>query len=421
MFRFRPLALTLVAAFALAACDAATETESAAADAPLGGPSLTAPAVLTPERALDAATLARTILSDQPLDAALKGAGATFQFRNRGAVMTLSDAAGPNEVILFMRDKEGQISPFGTYPTQGTGSGGGLGAATDPLVVSPDGRYLYAINRGSDDISVFRILGNGLEFREIVPSGGAAPMSLAVSETLVYVLHTGRDGTPGNVVAFERRKNGSLRAMEGGTAALPAGVAGPPQIGFDPAAQTAVLTDRPSDTIVTYPIEADGTPGTPVVTSSTGATPFGFDFDTAGRLFVSNANAPGGMPVADGSSVTSYGLSGTALSLIDGPVGTTETAACWTRILGDYLYVTNTASGTISGYQIQSDGSLTLLDADGVTATTAPNPRDMNIALRYLYAQGDGQIDAFRIGDDGSLTPIGSVSVPATARGVATR
>ncbi|MEL6616439.1 MAG: hypothetical protein AAFQ43_11920, partial [Bacteroidota bacterium] len=70
---------------------------------------------------------------------------------------------------------------------------------------------------------------------------------------------------------------------------------------------------------------------------------------------------------------------------------------------------------------IGDDGSLSLLDDDGVTATTAANPRDMNIALRYLYAQSDGQIDAYRIGDDGSLTSIGAVSVPMTARGVATR
>jgi hypothetical protein len=45
----------------------------------------------------------------------------------------------------------------------------------------------------------------------------------------------------------------------------------------------------------------------------------------------------------------------------------------------------------------------------------------MNIALRYLYAQSDGQIDAFQIGEDGSLTSIGTVAVPATSRGVATR
>ena len=117
--------------------------------------------------------------------------------------------------------------------------------------------------------------------------------------------------------------------------------------------------------------------------------------------------------------MSAYSLRGTALSVIDGAVPTTETAACWVRTLGDLLYVTNTASGTITGFRIQPDGSLQILDDDGVTATTGANPRDLNITLRFVYAQSDGQLDAFRIEADGSLAPVGTVAVPATARGVA--
>lgn len=335
------------------------------------------------------------------------------------AVFTLTDAAGPNEVLMFVRGADGALTASGTFATQGTGSDGGLGAATDPVVVSPDRRFLYAVNRGSDDVTVFEVTRTGLTLVEVVPSGGAGPVSLAVNAGLLYVLNTGRDATPGNVSAFERRRDGRLRAIAGGIAALPAGVAGPPQIGFDPAGRTAIVTDRPSNVIVAYPIGRTGAPGTPVVNASTGVTPFGFDFDRAGRLFVTNANAPAG-PVADGSSVSSYSLSGTATRVISGEVGTTETAACWLRTVDDRFYVTNTGSGTITGFTIRRDGSVEILDADGVTATTGANPRDLNVSGGFLYAQSDGRLDGYRIGADGHLTSVGTTAVPATARGVAT-
>ena len=335
------------------------------------------------------------------------------------AVFTLSDAAGPNEVLMFVSGRDGVLTAAGTFATQGTGSGGDLSAATDPVVVSPDRQYLYAVNRGSDDISVFELTRRGPTLREVVPAGGAGPVSLAVNDGLLYVLNTGRGGVAGNVVAFERRRNGRLRAIAGGTAALPAGVAGPPQIGFDPAGRTAIVTDRPSNVIVAYPIGRDGAPGTPTVNASAGVTPFGFDFDRAGRLFVSNANAPAG-PVADGSSVSAYGLSGTTTTVIEAEVGTTETAACWLRTVGNRFYVTNTGSGTITGFTIEADGSVEILDADGVTATTGANPRDLNVSGRFLYAQSDTGLNGFRIESDGRLTSVGTVALPATARGVAT-
>ena len=333
------------------------------------------------------------------------------------AVFTLSDAAGPNEVLMFTPGSDGALTAAGTFATQGTGSDGDLGAATDPIVISPDRRYLYAVNRGSDDVTVFEITAGGLQFLERVPAGGAGPVSLAINDGLVYVLNTGRGAAPGNVAAFERLRTGRLRAIT--TAALPAGVAGPPQIGFSPNGRTAIVTDRPSNVLVAYPVGRDGAPGTPVVNASAGVTPFGFDFDASGRLFVSNANAPSG-PVADGSSVTSYRLSGTATSTVQAEAATTETAACWLRTVGSRFYVTNTGSGTISGFDVRSNGTVQILDADGVTATTGANPRDLNVSGSFLYAQSDSGLDGFRIANDGSLTPVGTAALPATARGVAT-
>ena len=416
--RLRSLAFSAAAALALAGCDAATTASpEAAADAVFGGDSKVSHSVLSDERALPHDVLASTLLSDLPLSTALRSVDDDFEFRARGAVFVLSDAAAGNEVIGFQRNQDGTLTAFDTYPTNGLGSDGGLGPATNPLIIGGyRGKYLYAVNPGSDEISGFRISGGGLEYVGKVASGGAFPLSLTASSDRLYVLHAGRDDVAGNIVGFEVQSNGRIRAL-GVTVPLPEGFGGPAQIGFDPAGQTLTVTSRPSDQIAVYPVNGDGSLGPVEITASNGPTPFGFDHDAGGRLFVSEAN--GGAP--DASFLSSYSQSGTSLSVISGSVATNETAACWTRVIGNYAYTTNTASGTITGFAIGDDGSLSLLDEDGVTASTGTNPRDMNIALRYLYAQSDGQIDAYRIGEDGSLTKISTSPVPMTSRGVATR
>ncbi|MEL6615721.1 MAG: beta-propeller fold lactonase family protein, partial [Bacteroidota bacterium] len=347
--RFRSLAFAALAALVLVGCDAATDSASGdlTADAPLGGESMTTHNVLSTEKALDADVLSSTILADLPLSTALQATGTDFQFRSRGAVFVLSNDETANEVIVFARAEDGTLSEFGTFPTGGQGAPQ-LGASTDPVVIGGHrGKYLYAVNGGSDEITTFRIGGGTLESYGNVASGGALPLSIAVSGDRLFVLNAGRDGAGANIGRFEIRPNGRLRSL-GEPAALPGDFAAPPQIGFDPSASTLTVTDRATNQIAVYAVAPDGTLGMPEITASEGPTPFGFNHDASGRLFVSEA--AGGMP--DASSVSSYATSGTSLSVISSAVPTTETAACWARIIGNYVYVTNTASGTISGYAI---------------------------------------------------------------------
>jgi 6-phosphogluconolactonase len=115
-----------------------------------------------------------------------------------------------------------------------------------------------------------------------------------------------------------------------------------------------------------------------------------------------------------------------SLTLISGSVPTTETAACWVVVTGNgrFAYTTNTGSNSISGYRVSASGALTLLDADGVTATTGAGPIDMALAAgsAFLYSlNGGGQdISAFAVEADGSLTPLpGVAGIPAGATGLA--
>src|SRR3989442_1754208 len=70
-----------------------------------------------------------------------------------GAVYTLTNAASGNAVLAFERAGDGTLRPAGSFGTRGLGTGGGLGSQ-GALVSSNDGRWLYAVNAGSNEISV---------------------------------------------------------------------------------------------------------------------------------------------------------------------------------------------------------------------------------------------------------------------------
>ena len=107
---------------------------------------------------------------------------------------------------------------------------------------------------------------------------------------------------------------------------------------------------------------------------------------------------------------------------------TTETAACWVVVTGNgrFLYTTNTGSASVTGFEIGHDGSLSILDADGVTgvAGTGPIDADVSVGGRYLYVLNSGSqsISGFRIGSDGALTSLGQTTgLPAGANGLVAR
>ncbi len=418
------LAAVLVAAgFLLNGCDAGDATSP---DAAAGAPAALTQ-TLNDEEALAPDVLERTILSDAPLAEALNAPELESRFADRtvGAAFSITDDAAGNAVVAFLRDADGQLTPAGSYATGGTGSGGLISGTTNPVLITPSRSLLLAVNAGSDEVSVFRINkpARSLDLVGRVASGGPLPLSLTLSGDLVYVLNGGREGEPGNVRGFRLDPAGTLTPLTNGVRALPEGVMAPPQVGFAPGGRTLMVTDRPSNVLVAYPVRPNGTLGSPLVTPSAGVTPFGFDFDLYGRMFVSEANAAVS-PVPDGSSLSSYGRVGNRVAVIDASVPTNETAACWTRVIGRYAYVTNTASGSISGFRIGLDGGLEPLDEDGLTAVTGEGsaPHDMGVALRYLYVHNRDvrEIGIYRIGSDGSLTGIGNATgLPATAVGVA--
>ncbi|MBA2569579.1 MAG: beta-propeller fold lactonase family protein [Chloroflexi bacterium] len=338
-----------------------------------------------------------------------------------GAVFTLSNSPSGNRVLMWERHTDGSLHPAGSVGTGGTGTGAGLGNQ-GALTLSPNYRWLYAVNPGSDEISVFRVSGAHLTLEDVAPSGGDLPISITARNRRVYVLHAGGNGS---INGFDRSLSGQLTPIAGSMQPLSQAAAGPAQIEFSPDLDHLVVTEKATNRITFYDVDGAGVAGPPDSRASAGQTPFGFAFTRDGTLVVSEAF--GGAPDASAASSYHFRPNGN-LRLDSASVPTTETAACWVAITGDgrFAYLTNTGSGSVTGYAISDDGDLTRLDGNGVTgfagAGSSPIDADFDRKSRRLYVllAGSNAIAIFDRADDGSLTSIGQVTgLPAGANGLA--
>src|SRR5262249_40141931 len=122
--------------------------------------------------------------------AAKDGPGSTVV----GHVYVNDNTAGENTVAGFDRHADGTLTPMAGSPFDDGGAGPGHAIASQgSLQLSADGRYLLAVDAGSNEVSVLRIKPDGSlqQAGDPVASGGVNPVSIAVSGSLVYVANAG--------------------------------------------------------------------------------------------------------------------------------------------------------------------------------------------------------------------------------------
>lgn len=323
------------------------------------------------------------------------------------AVYTLTNSASGNEVMMYTRSASGSLSLAGSYPTGGNGTGSGLGS--QGAVVLSNG-FLFAVNAGSDEVSVMKVSPSGLTMVDKVSSGGTTPISLTVHNDLLYVLNA---GGAGNIAGFRISGSGHLSPISGSTQPLSGAGVGPAQVEFNPWGNVLVVTEKGTNSIDTYPVGSNGVAGSPTITASTGNTPYGFEFDKRGHLIVSDAFGGG----ANAGAMSSYNVSAAGVDLITGPVANSQTAPCWVAVTknGKFSYTTNTGTNNISGYYVRPNGRLMLFNDGGNTASTGAGPIDMAVSndSQYLYSlnAGDQTLSVFSIDNGhGGLKPIQTVS-----------
>jgi len=372
--------------------------------------------------ALAAAALAaceqnRTVTSPGvPIESSLQAQGdvnATGGLPAPSAVYALTNQVSGNAIAVFTRGADGRLTSAGSFATGGTGTGAGLGSQ-GAVVLSENGRFLFAVNAGSNDVSVFDVRPSGLSLASRTGSGGTLPISLTVHGNVLYVLNAGGSG---NINGFTVGSSGGLTPIAGSSQSLSGPNVGPAQVSFSPDGRRLVVTEKSTNLLGVYAVDAGGAASGPATVASAGGTPFGFAFGLRNELFVSEA----------AGSASSYVLDPTgALTLVSGAVSTHRGAPCWAVVTNDGRFgYTGNGSGSVSAFAIAPNGAASLIDADGGTAVVSGGVNDIALShnSRYLYVLQTGgapAIHAFRVLADGHLTALGPVAgLPAGTRGLA--
>jgi 6-phosphogluconolactonase (cycloisomerase 2 family) len=332
------------------------------------------------------------------------------------AVYVQTNESDTNRVIAFTRAADGGLAELGIFETGGAGDGVPHLTSQGSVVLTGDGRHLLVTNAGSDDLTVFTVRENGLELLLTAPTG-IAPKSVAEHDGLIYVLNTGGP----SLIGF-RLTDDSFEEIEDSIEALDTD-ADPAQVGFGPQGRTLVVTDRATDSIVTFAVGDDGLLAEPLVNPSSGPTPYGFAFTRGGTLVVTEAfGAQTGKAAA-----SSYRLENGGVAPVTRSVGNGRSEICWAVVSADdrYAFTTNFADGAVSRYAIAGDGTITLEDAAAglaVEGSTGLRDEDLSGDGKYLYAidADSRRIFGWSVGPEGSLAPVGSwEGIPATVAGIA--
>lgn len=414
--------------------------------------------------------LPSSLLSIMLLNTAIANTGAVFVATNPASNL------GKNGIVMFNRANDGTLTlnPGSPFLTKGYGSGPNP-FPSDPIfsqgsiAVDKHNRFLFVVNSGSNEVSVFKIHHTGLTHLETVSSGGTFPNTLTVHGNILYVQNS---GDLLNFKGFTFDKNGHLTPLPGGQCNLqpelnffpivnsgkPEVFGVPGQIGFTPDGKKLIIVRKEGALIANiftgptqgpgridiYPLK-NGVPvdcNNPAVTIKKGTEigdgtmPFGFGFSDQGYLLVMeilgviSPTAPG--TPFNASALSSYKIESSGhLKLVTGSVPNGESAMCWIANNGKYVYVANNFGDSISKYEVNKNGALKLLNARAaIIGTVSPNPPttfpvDMGITAdkRFVYnlTTGNGLINAFEVNKkNGNLKPIGTFKIPGgEASGVA--
>jgi 6-phosphogluconolactonase len=377
-----------------------------------------------------------------------------------GAVYVASNSWAGNEIITFPRLADGTLlPPLPGVPTGGLGSGPGAipGVATDPLgsqhslVVDAKEMRLFAVNAGSNSVSMFKIKPDGLTLMDTSPAQGQYPVSLAVNGDTVYALNSqsnsvARFGITHGHLSYQQScvLPAAPRPLDAPYPATadhseqPVATEEPGQIGLSPdgkhlivvAKEGPVLTGFPlgqtagNGEIHVYDTAPDGTvtncdrPTTYVLPQNApgqGKFPFSFAWTNGGQLLLTEVFGTGATLAA--SAVQPFNLNADgSLTPISGPVGSGQIAVCWITVSRQHVYTTNYLTNDISSYTVDRHGSLAINHpvAGGTQAGTLVTPIDQALSpdgqFIYQLSPGNGMVVPFAIDDgSGSLTQLASI------------
>lgn len=351
-----------------------------------------------------------------------------------GHVYVNDNTATVNTVAGWDRHADGSLTPIPGSPFSVGGAGGGqANASQGSLQLSSDGRYLLAVDAGSDQISVLRIKPDGSLMPaegSPVSSGGVDPVSIGVHDDLVYVANAGPGASVGdtNYTGFRLNGGGHLRPIADSTYVLPNN-SKPGQILFNKNGRKVVGTRIATSEIDSFTvnhagqlIQAAGSPyDAQAFSPAQGWGQLGSEFSPKhpNELFVSDAHTSAGGAAFPGLVSSFIDGRGGALTPLGAPVANDGGAACWIEISHDakFLFDVNTASASISSYSIGKGGTLTFLQSTSPGELTA-GAEDARLSpdgnTLWVVESGGNAVTGFAV-HGGSLTPLTSAVGPTGA------
>ncbi len=324
-----------------------------------------------------------------------------------------TSADGGNSVLAFWVAGGGTLASKGSFPTGGDGTGAGLGSQ-GAVTLAEGGRALLVVNAGSDTVSYFRILSNGTPWLvDAAPSGGSDPVSVAAHGRWVVVVNQGS-----NTVASLLLTSHALIPSTHAPVALSSEAATPVQIGFTPSGAHVIVTEKVSSSIDTFNVSSDGRLAGLRHIVSTGTAPYGFGFSAGGEAIVSDAGGGAG----GASAATSYRVGAAGVLHPISEVGESQAAACWLVVngAGTRAYLANAGSGTVSSFNIGSEGRL-ILRSD-IAATVGVHPIDEVLGGGWFFVLTTTEIASAPVspsGDLGVVNESAASGLPAAATGLA--
>ena len=330
------------------------------------------------------------------------------------------NTAPANTIDGFARHADGSLTALAGSPFAAGGQGLGTGLASQGAIqATQGGRYLLAVDAGSNQISVLRVTAGGVPVLvgQPVSSDGIKPVSVAVSPSgLVYAANSGTGGS--NYTGFRLSPGGALTPVPHSTYSVPDG-SGLGDVFFNAFGDHLIGTRTGTSQIDSFLVLPGGrllaAPGSPFTGQGLGQLGAEFSPTRPSELFVSNAHNGALL-----GTVSAYhdSLLGRLSPIGSSPYADGQTAPCWVEISHDgrYLFTVNTGSGNISSYAISPGGSLTLIGSTPIAGGGADIDARLSPDGRYLLVDGSGMhfVSVFAV-NGGSLTEVPGSPTPLPA------
>ncbi len=304
-----------------------------------------------------------------------------------------------NQIIAYRED------PNSGVLTQISGSPYSVGAGVRSLVFHPSGKFLYAANPGQggtseNDISLFTIASDGV-LTEVTPRTSLAPnasqpqlLAMDSAGAFLYVMNTGSN----NISVFSiDSSNGALQQVAGSPFSiglLPLNMQLSPSGNFLFVSVAGGTNGSNDGSIATYSVNS-GVLSLIGLTSTEGVNPFGLAINAAGT-FLYAANSGGQSNSSTSISAFTVDSSGSLGTVPGSPIdeGYATPIAMIFDPSGTYLYVADQGSSNVAVFSITSAGLPTPATTSGFANAFATESSPAFLVAdptgKYLFVGNQG-------------------------------